>query len=138
MLSPIIRDAGLVARQEDGHEDGQDGEGAAQGAGTTIATRPFLQIIRAAIRGVMYSLSLSRSLTDTAETDTDRRDRGMGMGADMGMRVDTVDSAGGDRQHDLVALHGAHKTVVLDGGVVQVVRVLILMGNWKNTIQTLR
>lgn len=43
----------------------------------------------------------------------------MGMG--VGMAGGTMDSAGVDRQHDLVAPHGAHSTVV-DGVVVQVVQ----------------
>jgi len=38
-----------AAGHEEGYDDGQDGEGVAQGAGATIATWPLIHI-RAAIR----------------------------------------------------------------------------------------
>jgi len=56
----------------------------------------------------------------------------MDMGMGVGMAGGTMDSAGVDRQHDLVAPHGAHSTVV-DGVVVQVVQMQIQLqvGHWK-------
>lgn len=119
---------GLVkaAGHDEGHDDGQDGEGVAQGAGATIATWPLVHI-RAAIRRWNRRTVQSRDLTDTigATTDTDR-----GMGADMDMGVGMAkDSAEVDRQHDLVAPHGAHSTVA--DGVVLVVQVQVQMGHWK-------